>query len=587
VGVEQVAMRVWFVPLDPSAPKIFGFSEFLAGLALMVLAWTLADVRYRFRISTAAIPLYGSTFAIMAAVGASTLLTDVWRAQGWLVPKVRFINPASWQALLAGTYFLTFLVWAFFAFIKPATFSKWNAKRFAQTLFGVIVKGSPLESAVVANELRASAKSIVFNATGDTGPMSFPPGSEARMKKPSRAERYANDIPSLIADRRFCRAIVESAPSAAWAFFEEMGEQKKYGIQIQRFANNIVNEALENKNSFLYHETAGYESGLIGSYKPICQAIFSNYQMVECIGSVLDTDFLSRSKWDSDQWEAYCRVVLITLHDYVEKRNTGHSYVLYRALTDIKNALSDLSRLNGAEATRWTDDVWARLRVVVKFIEDAVGILEKNGAPADRRGRDNRRVPQRSKSMYDHVANLIHDVIFEASYVKSPRDLSWSIQHNALWGELFNFGRLDGPAGKLVKRKVCRLLYDDILEMNRLPNFMGANILGFCINVMGLQLGNRDYYRDSRAFHRAILIWTRKNFARIYDFDPRVAEACLVDGITYDFASHRIVKTYPAGLGQRTGESEYLDIDSPPAATERPGHGTRPVRISKSQKRDS
>ncbi|MDG6999806.1 MAG: hypothetical protein JRN15_11900, partial [Nitrososphaerota archaeon] len=308
----QLAIRVWFVPLESSAPKFFGFSEFLAGLALMVLAWTIADTRYRFRIWSAPIPLYGSTFVVVTAVGALTLLTDLWRAQGWLVPKLSFLTSASWQALLAGAYFLTFLIWAVFAFIKPATFSKWNAKRFAQTLFGVIVKGSPTELAVVADELRRSAKAIVLNATGGARLPDTFPNLSTSIKQPSMAERYSNDILSLIADKRFCRAIVESSPVTAWAFFGEMGAQKKYGIQIQTFANNIVNEALENKNSFLYHETAGYESGLIGSYKPICQAIFSNYEMVESIETVLDADFTNRSKWDSEKWEAYCRVVLLT-----------------------------------------------------------------------------------------------------------------------------------------------------------------------------------------------------------------------------------------------------------------------------------
>lgn len=40
-----------FISLDSTGQKLFGFSEFLAGLALMVLAWTIADVRYRFRVN--------------------------------------------------------------------------------------------------------------------------------------------------------------------------------------------------------------------------------------------------------------------------------------------------------------------------------------------------------------------------------------------------------------------------------------------------------------------------------------------------------------------------------------------------------
>ena len=142
----------------------------------MVLAWTIADTRYRFRIWSAPVPLYGSSFAVIAAVGALTLLTDLWRAQGWLVPKLVFPTPASWQAILAGAYFLTFLIWAIFAFIRPASFSKWNATRFARTLFGVIVKGSPKELVVVSDELRRSIRAIVFHAT-EKGQLPLPPPS--------------------------------------------------------------------------------------------------------------------------------------------------------------------------------------------------------------------------------------------------------------------------------------------------------------------------------------------------------------------------------------------------------------------------
>jgi hypothetical protein len=571
VIAEQCVVGVCFVPLDVNAPKFFGFSEFLAGLALMVLAWTIADIRYRFRIRSAPIPLYGLTFAVVAAIGIFTLLTDLWRAQGWLVPKVSFFTPAAWQALLGGLYLLTFLIWAVFAFIKPATFGKWNAKRYAETLFRVIVKGSPTELAVVADELMRSAKALVSYATPRGEFQRFLPNPARKNREPSKIEAYANDILSLIADRRFCRAIVESSPSTAWALFGEMGGQKKYGVQIQTFASNIVSEALENKGSFLYHETAGYESGLIGNYKPICQAIFSNYEMVETIGTVLDTDYKSRTKWDSDQWAVYCRIVLMTFGDYVGRGNNGRSYVLYSAFKDIGNALVDLYRLNGVESSNWNDDLLTRLRVVVEFIKEAVGILEKKGVPADLRSRNKGKKLHHSESIYDQIANLIFEVIFAASAVTSPRDQCWWVQHNALWSELFNFGHLDGQAGNVVKSRVYRLLYNDIVEMKSFPfpNFKGAKILGFCLNVMGLERRKEDCFKDSRALHKAILIWTRKNFAWLYNENPRVGEACLVDGVSYDVASHRIVKTYPAEGLNREVQHVYFDVDPLPTLTEK------------------
>ena len=119
--MEQCLGRLCFVPLDTSAPKFFGFSEYLAALALMVVVWTTSDIRYRFRIATAPLPLHRLTFASIASVGVLTLLTDLWRAGAWLVPEGNLLTPAIWQALLGAVFLLTFLTWAWFAYMKPPT----------------------------------------------------------------------------------------------------------------------------------------------------------------------------------------------------------------------------------------------------------------------------------------------------------------------------------------------------------------------------------------------------------------------------------------------------------------------------------
>ncbi len=64
---------VCFAPLSPDGPVFFGFGEYLASLALMVLAWTIADARYRFRIGTAPLPMDRLTFGVVGAVGVLTL----------------------------------------------------------------------------------------------------------------------------------------------------------------------------------------------------------------------------------------------------------------------------------------------------------------------------------------------------------------------------------------------------------------------------------------------------------------------------------------------------------------------------------
>ena len=559
---ERCYGLVCFIPLDASGPKFFGFSEFLAGLALLVLAWTIADVRYRFRVRTAPIPLQGITFSVVAAVGVLTLMTDLWRAEGWLVPRGYLLTPASWQALLGGVFLVTFLTWAWFAFIRPPPYSKRNTERFAQTLYHFILKGSPTELAVIADELARSAKSLVGYATDRGEVKNDWSAREGKTKRTfSKVEAYANDLLLLIADKRFCRAIVESSPGTALAIFHEMGEMKKYGIQVETFAKNMVNEALVNKDSFIFHEAEGYESGLIGYHKPLSHAVFSNYRMVEAIGTLLDPDVLGRSKWNAAQWEAYCRVVLMTFRDYVKEGYEGHSFVLYRAKGYIERAVSDIYKLDGVANIASNEDALDRLRIVVKFVESAVEVLDKKGVPDHLSLRIREEHTRPTETFYDHLAGMIFEVIFAASAVKSPHNQCWWIQHNSVWAELFNFNKLDSAAGKVVKFKARRLLYKEIVNMKRFPNFKGARILCFCLNVMGLTVRSDNYDKDSRALQKVVLAWTKKNYAWLHTYNPRVAEACLVDGMAYDADKIPLVKAYRADGLRREPQFIFFDVD--------------------------
>ena len=559
---EQCFWGVCFIPLDGSGQKFFGFSEFLAGLALMVLAWTIADVRYRFRVRTAPIPLLGITFSVVTALGVLTLLTDLWRAEQWFVPKGNLLTPGSWQALLGGLFLLTFVTWTWFAFIRPPMYGRHNARRFAQTLYQFILKGSPAELAVIADELARSAAALVRYATDRGRHKNYRIRREKEEKKnPPKVEAYANDLLLLIADRRLCRVVVASSPGTALVIFRAMAETKKYGIQVETFANNILNEAIANKDSFLFHEAEGYQSGLIGYRKPLSQAMFSNHEMVETIGTLLDPDIDGKREWDAAQWKAYCRVVLMTFRSYVEDGYGGHSFVLYRAKSNIEHALFNLYKLNGVANSAWDDDLQARLRVIVRFIKDAVEVLEEKGVPdylqlriRDKKGRG-------LETFYDHIASLIFEVVFAASAVTSPNGLCWWIQYNSVWGELFNFDQLKGKAGAVVKFKVRRLLYNEIADMRRFANFKGAKILGFCLNVMGFTISQDDYDKDTRSLQKAVLAWTTKHYVWLHGYNPRIAEACLVDGVTYDVEHRRLVRTYPAEGLRREPSYVYLDLD--------------------------
>lgn len=81
---------------------------------------------------------------------------------------------------------------------------------------------------------------------------------------------------------------------------------------------------------------------------------------------------------------------------------------------------------------------------------------------------------------------------------------------------------------------------------------------------MGLTIRQSDYDKDSRALKRAVLAWTRKNFVWLHRHNPRVAEACLVDGMTFDVANRRLVRTSPADGLRRQPSHIYLEPDPTP-----------------------
>lgn len=267
---EYCVRFLCFVPLDATGAGLFAFPQYIAGLALMVLAWNVADVRYRFRTQTAPLPLRRITFGVVVTVGCLTLLTDLWRAEHWYVPRGSLLTPAEWQTILAAAYLLNFLTWAWFAFMAPPIYARRNAKRYANVLFHLILKGSSSELAVIADELTHSAESLIKYATDWNALKRRRSAGEDDIERPKLPEvaEYANDILLLIANPRFCRTIVDSSPGTAWGFFEVIGETKKYGVQIGIFARNMLNEAVANKDSFIYSEAEGYESGLVGFHKP-------------------------------------------------------------------------------------------------------------------------------------------------------------------------------------------------------------------------------------------------------------------------------------------------------------------------------
>ncbi len=216
---------------------IFGFAEFVQAFALLVLIYTLSDVRYRFRVETAPIHLFRATFWLVGFIGVGTLVSDIWFSQQYSIPPL-LANRALWQALFGLLFLALIMMWLWFAFLNPPIFGTRNALKYARSLYQYLLQGTESDLPIVADELGRSAMSIIEHAGR------LPPQANGAHQIKPGAASIAHDLLLLIGNRKFCRHMVASAPRTGIAFFQAISDLKKYQLPIGQFASNISTEAL-------------------------------------------------------------------------------------------------------------------------------------------------------------------------------------------------------------------------------------------------------------------------------------------------------------------------------------------------------
>jgi len=544
---------------------IFGFAEFLAALALLVLVFNSTDYLYRFRISVAPIPLFKVTFISTIVIGLGTILTDIWFAEGWLAPAWG-LSKAILQGMFGGLFLINVLLWIWFAFIRPPVFSRWNYKRYQFTLYSTIVRGSDGQLPVISAEIARSARSLIKYVT-DESSKKHATVSKDRKSNNTKVSDYAHDTLLMMGNRKLCRHIVASSPVTAIIFMQELSFRKNYTAPLGEFAKNITTEALLNKDSILYLESGATALDLLGMIQPFSKAMYGDYCLVNGLGlgrySSLDLDWRVADMLDGDQFEAYCQIALITFQNMFDvDRYREHSTSIYRVFEIVAGGGGKVHLLNGVPETGELSVASLRLMAAVGFVDDAISFLaDKKGLKFGTLRVRRDEVGYHQSTIFDQIAELAFDLIHHASYVKTPPELAWSIHYNTVWGRIFGLGR-HGPAWRVIRFKLFRLLFDEIKEMERWPNYKGARILGFCLNVLGLSVGEKEINERCYPLRKAVLNWTRKNYLAIVEENPDIAEYCLSGGVTFDSENRRLVKTYMRGTN-REAPREYLNLDEP------------------------
>jgi hypothetical protein len=185
---------------EPQSAGIFGFAEFLQAFSLLALIFTVSDVRYRFRMEAAPIPLYPLTLYLATFIGLGTLGSDLWFARQYPLPS--FLSArAIWQVAFGGLFLALMLVWLLSTFVRPTRFGRFNRFSFARTLYWYLLQGAETDLPSIAVELARSAAPLIKHAQQRTS-----------------TGHVAHDLLLLIGVRKICRHIAARAPSTAIEF---------------------------------------------------------------------------------------------------------------------------------------------------------------------------------------------------------------------------------------------------------------------------------------------------------------------------------------------------------------------------------
>lgn len=558
-------LGVCFVVPPESEGGIFGFAEFVQAFALLVLIFTVSGTRYQFRVETAPIRLWRLTYWSSAIIGAFALISDLWFAQRYPLPWF-LSSQAYWQFVLGLLFLSLALIWLWYAYIRPPQFGRTNAYRFTGAVYHYVMQGDGSDISIVADELGRAAHSIIEMASAAFDQRHLRHRNEGGEP---RAEDYACDLLLILGNRRFCRHVASNAPNTAIALFRAVTERKQYNVPMSQFSSALTTEAIVNKDSILYHEDAGYYSGYFGYTRPFTNTIFGDFDFVEALAtngtSPLDVDLDVRWKFDGKQLEAYARAVLTTFKAALNKGSYSlHSYALNRAFGILEGGCSDLYKLNDQLSPQEKSDIHDRLSAVVRFINDAIEAMDKSGVQKTKLRRRGDAYKWQYEHYYDKLAQLIFEIIGYASWFKSKEFDSWTIHYSYVWGELFNSDQ--SKTRRIVLFKVRRLLYEEIKGIEELPNFANAAYLGYCLNVLGLKVGEkRAFRRDEYPLRKVVISFAQKHYLALVERYPKLADAVLIGTISFDRDKNQLVKTYQAGLSL-VAPTVTLDLAEPEQA---------------------
>ncbi|MDR9485145.1 MAG: hypothetical protein RI566_08225 [Sediminimonas sp.] len=519
-------------------------SGLLGILAFSVAVFTLTSPKFQIRQATAVIsfrPLFFCTLLISAVI--------TFAIEACILYDVRFpsfLSPNTINFLITAAIAILILYWMKICFIRPPRFSRFTAKHFFQQTYVHIANGDKEELLALAREIMREAPRLIRH----TPRIKRHHFEDDKPVKPSALQTHAHYLNSLLSDTRFCDAVAKEIPSFPAHMVQVAVELERYDAPIRLMVKRSVIAMLSNPGSALFVENEWLGQGFIGNTKPITRSIFGNWYLLEGyemgLESPLGLDYPYARSWDRDTWRVYFGMAREYVRGLTYKRRPnwdarGIRHILqtteqaYRQLGDLKKYEDPISPYNPTWHAREANEF---LKDLVKAFDEAKGWVGFDRRDDLRYGRD----------LSSELAALYFEMIFKAAQVNTKEFRMWDVQRNTVWAPIENIEVRDTEIMKMVRRKLRRMIWDEVVRMDDFPNYKGAAYVRFCLNVLGFYdegVHRTDTLeRDSWPLAKVVAGWVKKNYQTIAMSHPPVAEAILPANIEYDREAQTLVRTH-------------------------------------------
>jgi hypothetical protein len=522
---------------------LLDISGFLGILAFSVAVFTLTGPKFQIRQATAIIPFRPLFFGTLLVSAIIMFAIEACILYGVRVPN--FLSPNTINYLITTAIAILILYWMKICFIRPPRFSRFTAKHFFHQTYLHIANGSKEEMLALAREIMREAPRLIHH----TPRMKRHHFEDDKPAKLSALQTHAYYLNSLLSDTRFCDAVAKEIPSFPARMVEVAVELERYDAPIQLMVKRTVIAMLSNPGSALFVENEWLEQGFIGNTKPITRSVFGNWHLLEGyelgLEAPLDLDYPYARSWDTDTWRVYFGMA----REYVRgltssARANWDSRGIHHILQTAEKAYEQLGDLKKYDDTFSPHNPTWHANEANEFIKGLVKAFDENNGWV---GFDRRDDFGYGRDLSSKLAALFFETIFKAAQVNTKEFRMWDVQHNTVWSPI-GMNEVKGTkVMKMVRRKLRRMIWNEIVRMDDFRNFKGAAYVRFCLNVLGFYdesvHRNETLERDSWPLAKVVSGWVKKNYQTIAISHPPVAEAMLPANIEYDRVAQTLVRT--------------------------------------------